>query len=82
MNLDVGKIILSVFIWGRKHCGKRTQCWSLAFSHFTTMFSRSLLVMIIDAQNCKGLIRTFQSYQVGNPKMCHLDSAVSGLEVG
>ena len=33
---------------GRKHCGKRRKCWYPAFSPFPTMFSKALLLRVVD----------------------------------
>ena len=37
---------------GRKHCGKRRECWFPAFSPFPTMFSKGLLVRIFLSRDC------------------------------
>ena len=37
---------------GRKHCGKRRECWFPAFSSFPTMFSKGLLVRIFLSRDC------------------------------
>ena len=37
----------------RKHCGKRRQCWSPAFSQFP-MFSKGFIYRVVKSQACVG----------------------------
>ena len=41
-DLNVAKMMKFVFDGGKKHYGKKRNCWLSAFSPFPTMFSRLL----------------------------------------
>ena len=43
-NLKFGK--------GRKHCGKRRNCWLPAFSPFPTMFSKGFFLRVVKSRDC------------------------------
>ena len=41
-----------LFGMGRKHCGKRRKCWSLAFSPLPIIFSKGSFVRVLKSQDC------------------------------
>ena len=50
--LNVTILIISIFLSGRKHCGKRRKCWLPAFAHFPTMFSKAFFIRVVKSLDC------------------------------
>ena len=53
--------IKTCFGKGRKHCGKRRNCWLPEFSSFPKMFSKGFSVEVVESQDCvvKTLVKKF-----------------------